>query len=597
MAQKQAFRITDFRGGLNPDQNAHQIADNEAASIKNFRLDQDGSLVSRNGYDHYLSLTAANDILTIGRWSDGKIDPTAEVLGMDDAGNLLRWNAVGPALDTILATGTARTKRGEFVPVTDKVIYCDGEDTPIWYNGTTAAPLGLAAPSAAPALTAINSGTGALSGTYQYVYTYYDTGEGWESNPSDSASVSPVDADVTVDVVASTDTGVDQISIYRTVAGGSIFLFLGTTTNTTGTYTDDGTDTLIALAVDYRNTPPLDYERMAYHKGYMFGAIGNTLYWSNSLNIHGWPSFNSTDIPFEGNDEIVALVSHQDTLVIFGTKNIITVAGAGGNWTLIRQDVSLGALSHTAVTEVMGQLLFLSHDGLYLFPQMQKFAPKLARSIATTAEIGHSSASLVYISEQNAVWLSLNNQTWVITLPSQAISLYNFYMYYPLQGGTDEFEFPIWVGAENYTDTSRLILMQYGGYDDDGSDILISWKSKIFQLANPEFTKFFRRIGAFATSGATATVTITINDQANPPYTVALASAGETENPSVYGTAVFGTDSWSFEGLSYLIAALPAVQLHGRTFQISINGSVSSRTELIPPVTFQYREANRFLGL
>lgn len=598
MAQRQAFRITDFRGGLNPDQNAHTLADNEAVEVLNFRLDKDGSLVSRNGYDNYLSLTHSADLVAIGRWSDGKVDPTTELLAMDDAGKLLKWNPVGPAIDTLLDTGVASNVRGQFLQVENKVLYVNGAQAPIWYDGTTAAPLGVAAPSAAPTVAVVAPGAGGITGDYQYVYTYYDSTYGWESNPSSaSATAVATNDDIEVGVVASTDPEVDQIKIYRTTDGGATFLYLATISNATTTYTDNGTDTLTAIEVSYLNGTPEDFEHIAYHKGYLFGSIGDTLYWSNALDIHGWSALNSTDVPFEGTDEIVALVSHQDTLLIFGSKNVLTLAGNSGNWTLIRQDVSLGALSHTAIVEVFGQVLFLTREGIYTFPGFSLFAPKLTRQISSLNENGLSSASLIHVPDQKSIWLALNDQVWVITLPNQTLSRYNFYGSYFLGGGEDGLSYPIWIQATNYTDTSRTKLMQYGGYDDEGADITVSWKSKIFQLANPEATKFFRRLGAFASSGSGASVTITINDQENPPYSVSLSSAAAGAAESVWGTAVWDTALWSFEGLAYFIGALPAQTLIGRTFQVAINADVNVRTEIIPPITFQYREANRFLGV
>ena len=81
MAQRQAFRIVDFSGGYNPDQEPHNIADNEAAYIKNIRLDKKNSLVSRHGYSKFQGLTHTANLMAVGRWSDESDPQPLEALG------------------------------------------------------------------------------------------------------------------------------------------------------------------------------------------------------------------------------------------------------------------------------------------------------------------------------------------------------------------------------------------------------------------------------------------------------------------------------------------------------------------------------------
>jgi hypothetical protein len=53
---------------------------------------------------------------------------------------------------------------------------------------------------------------------------------------------------------------------------------------------------------------------------------------------------------------------------------------------------------------------------------------------------------------------------------------------------------------------------------------------------------------------------------------------------------------WTAEGLAYFIGALPAQRLRGHTMQVTITAEVEDETEVVSPITFEYREANRFLG-
>ena len=97
-------------------------------------------------------------------------------------------------------------------------------------TGTTATTWGIAAPTTKPTVTTESVGVGALSGQYTVVYTYVrEVNEkvAHESNPSPtSESVQPVASDIRVtNLVASSDSQVTHIYLYRTAAGGSQHLF------------------------------------------------------------------------------------------------------------------------------------------------------------------------------------------------------------------------------------------------------------------------------------------------------------------------------------------------------------------------------------
>ena len=582
MSQRQVFRISDLSGGLNPDQNEVLIADNEASDILNFRIDKIGSLVSRQGFSPYESLAPSTpNLLAIGRWTNNV--GANQILAATAAGELVEVDATYP----VKFTGLSTSAEGMFLPVQKYLVYTNGTNPPVVYDGTTAATLGITAPATAPTLTLSSTG---ITGTYTYRYTYFSTTTGWESNPSPvSASTSPNNHTVNVALVAATHPYADSIRIYRTTNGGGVHLLLATIAGNSTTYADSTPDSgLTAIAVATNNNVPLNFENLAYHKGYLFGSIGNTLYWSRPLRINAFPALQFTEVPFEGNDRIVALRSFQDTLVIFGERNTVTLAGDGGNWSLFRQDVDIGCIARRGITEAEGALFFLSDSGIRTFPGFQQYSPRLTRVIDKLSLVSRKNATMTYVPEERSVWLGIGNFTWVVHAVNEGISRYNLSTLQYLQGGKDGFSLPLFISDD------KKVVQEYGGTSDDGDDIVVQWRSKVFQIGQPEFIKFIRRIGAYASTGSGASVTITISDTQNS-FSIPLASVGDLII-SNWDTFDWDDAVWSSEGVSYFIAAMPAHTLIGRTMQVTINAESGAGIEVISPISIEYRESDRFLG-
>ena len=66
-------------------------------------------------------------------------------------------------------------------------------------------------------------------------------------------------------------------------------------------------------------------------------------------------------------------------------------------------------------------------------------------------------------------------------------------------------------------------------------------------------------------------------------------------NAAIWDTDTWDNFSWVYEGVSYLVRPLPQQSLLGYTLQVEISASVTAFTEIIPPITVEYRESNRFV--
>lgn len=622
MSKRQFFRINDLSGGLNPDQNPVLIADNEASDVLNVRFDKAGSLVSRDGYARYVDEATLFDIVALGRWNPADDPSGAHVLAVvaGGGGSLAGDESILAGDESILAgdagsssfaslvrvtagypelwSGLTVTTAGEFLAVDNGLIFTNGQDHPIIYDGTTAHEMGMEPPDTAPTLTEAATG-GTLDAALTYAYTYYDSNLLTESNPSPTASITPNASGRTVVVsdLPGTHPRADKVRIYRTDLAGSLLNFLVELPIATTSYDDTGavaTDTQNPL--EYDNDAPLSFESLAYHKGFTFGNVGNILYYSKAYDPEHWPALNFIEIPFESNDTIRALWAYQDTLLIFGRSSIHLLAGSGGNWSVSRVDVDTGVVNRRSIAEVAGQLVYLAHDGLRAFPGLQPVAPKLDRVFSAMSVTDIEQATLSYVPEERSLWIGLPDGTYTVHIPNRAIGWYNLVTTFILPGGADGFSPPLFINGE------KRYVNLYTGSTDVGAAIPISWRSKIYQLDNPETTKFIRRIGAFASAGSDGIVTISIADnQQTATVTLSSTAAGDSAEwaaaDDAEGTApLWDAFEWESEGLEYFVGALPAQRLFGHTMTVTITGDVTQRTEVVPPITFEYREANRFLG-
>lgn len=163
----------------------------------------------------------------------------------------------------------------------DELFYSNGVDDPRIASIIAGVPdfrnWGIVAPTTAPTFDA-DSGTG-ITGTYSYVYTYYNSVSGHES------SASPISADRVVvnktinlsGLVASADPQVDKIHIYRTTTGGATYFYLAEISNGTTTYADNINDTALgSTEAPVYNDPPPPFLAVEEWDGVIWGFEPNS---------------------------------------------------------------------------------------------------------------------------------------------------------------------------------------------------------------------------------------------------------------------------------------------------------------------------------
>ncbi|HEV1286541.1 MAG TPA: hypothetical protein VNU44_14565 [Bryobacteraceae bacterium] len=181
---------------------------------------------------------------------------------------------------------------------------------------------------------------------YKYVVAYANgsnTVVGQASIPS--ALIKP-DAthSVQVSLVASTDPQVTQIYVFRTLDGGATYYNLPSSPypNTTGNITDSAADSTLQLFqqadLNGLNTPPpFGFTAFEFHMGHIWGAVGNTLYYSVGSDLglilgngnEGFPPANFFTFP----SAITRLLSLSTVagagLIVFTTSDVYVILGNG----------------------------------------------------------------------------------------------------------------------------------------------------------------------------------------------------------------------------------------------------------------------------
>lgn len=140
-------------------------------------------------------------------------------------------------------------------------------------------------------------------------------------------------------------------------------------------YYDGTTCDLIENHANYSGTVPLGNEVLAsFGRLWVVGADKSSIYWSDLLNGFSWDtgsagSINIAKVWPDSTDEIVAIASHNNFLIIFGKRQILVYQGADDPATMSLADtiVGVGCIARDSVQPTGMDLVFLADSGLRSF--------------------------------------------------------------------------------------------------------------------------------------------------------------------------------------------------------------------------------------
>lgn len=265
-------------------------------------------------------------------------------------------------IDKLLPNGNIR----DYLEYQSKVYYTDGATAKKIIADVTY-DLGIEQPSAAP-VTTLNTGAGKLTGTLQYVYTYYNVTDGTESQPSPISPELVADkSSVSLTLVHSTDPQVSHIKIYRIGGSFTKFIEVKEVANIQGTQTDNLIDSKVFgknLSSKTNGKPIVGLKYLVQSRQTFFAAKDAKLYFTRDIgNPNYWPETSYIDFK----ENITGLAVVNQGLLVFTKYETHIVIGSNSS-TFVTHLISRtqGCLSNASIVNSSSSVIFISNDGICL---------------------------------------------------------------------------------------------------------------------------------------------------------------------------------------------------------------------------------------
>lgn len=206
-----------------------------------------------------------------------------------------------------------------------------------------------------------------FSGTYTYVYTYYNATEGVESAPSSVSEEIEANSGsmLVTGIVASTDPQVTNIRLYRVGNNLTQFALVEELLNVTTSYTDTLKDSDIdgrLLATDNYYDAPSGLKFLSESYAMLFGVIGSKLYFTPVGVPDAWPP----EYFLQFDSELTGYGAVSNGILVFTKYKTYIVTGTGPttlSQQLLRGDQGCIAFESIQKADI-GTLIWASADGL-----------------------------------------------------------------------------------------------------------------------------------------------------------------------------------------------------------------------------------------
>lgn len=375
------MKLQVFNGGLNIRQAAELIQPNEAVICNNVDLSS-GQIVSANS----LGVTPITNI----------VDPY-----------------YFKAEQTWQPNATSR----DYLEYRGKLYWTNGALAQKHFNGNTY-NLGIEQPSN---ITVSKGGVGNVTGTVQYLYTYYNDLDATESQPSPISLETVVTAQqVGVTVTASPDPQATHIFIYRIGGGLLSFTKVAEYPNTSSVRWDNTTNAAATttLSSDLNGVPPLGLQFLSEAYGVFFGAVGERLYYTREGgNPNNWPETNYIDFQ----DTITGIGIVPAGVVVFTyVKATLIVGTTPATFQARPISGSQGCILHKTIQLFNNTIMFASTDGICTLigtriDIISKF--KLGKqTYGTIGAIVHDEIYYLQLTDQSIVAMDLRYEPAIKTL-------------------------------------------------------------------------------------------------------------------------------------------------------------------------------------
>lgn len=259
----------------------------------------------------------------------------------------------------------------QMLPNADTRDYLDYQGKVYWTDGSLPKKLlqgveqnlGIVAPTQSGATL---GGVGVLTGTLQYVYTYYNILDGTESMPSPiTLDVIATNQQVNIAITKSLDPQVTNVFLYRIGGNFTAFTKVKELLNVSQLYSDNIADAdlaVITLTSQTNDTPPNGLKFLVEEYGTFFAALGSKLYYSRDIgNPNYWPATNQIDF----HDTITGIATTTIGIVVFTSTRCFGLSGSvTGGFRKFLLSSTQGCIEHHTIQGLNGSLLFVSTDGI-----------------------------------------------------------------------------------------------------------------------------------------------------------------------------------------------------------------------------------------
>lgn len=513
-----------FDGGLNDKYAVSIIENNESPDCLNVIYNA-GAVETRQG-TRKVNTTSVGSFACDGIYSY-RNNTNAESMCVFFGG--LMYTLSGTTFYTVPSAQSVFTQGARVASEQDEnyIFFCNGNTSSYKYNGAFTRH-GVPAPT--QTLTAASNGSGNLtaSGNYLYTYSYVNTNvvEGNVAPITKTFTMSSSGGQNTLSNfgTAPVSFGVNDIYLYRTAANSlTPFFRVATFTNGTSSVVDNVADSSLALAAPTNNGLPPNYTAVIYAQSRLFfNDVNNPnlLWYSEAGNPYTVKSSNFFLVGDHTSDLLKGLAFYDNSIICFCEKSIwfLYLADADpADWVgPVRSNSSYGSKSPFGVVTYNNKLLFpaIQNQVFVGFGALSGNVLDTSKSFLTVSTAGSDlksdriepdmylvqSAQLGNISSivfKKKAWISLtyntgstNNRVYQMDFSMSNIKKDQELSWCPFDG-IHASQFAI-VGANLFFGTSDATGFVYqcesGAYDDDGAAInSYSWtKEFVGEESDPE---------------------------------------------------------------------------------------------------------------
>ncbi len=405
----------------------------------------------------------------------------------------------------------------------------------------------------------------------------------------------------------------DTIRIYAMdVTGGeTVRRFAGSRANTNGTVdiSSENWDTADEEPTDHTVPPALAFGVLWKNRWWARHAtVKNRLHFTQIFEAQSWPALYFIDIPFEKGDEISAVISFGDTLVVFGqTSKPFLVIGQTSLDFEVRPSAAAeaGALGPRAVCLIENGIIHGSAEGIYIFdgasdrllshdidPGWQDLMSGAATADLQKIPITyHKSRKEVRIAVPRLYpygtageWILDLSRTRLQEVPAWTSTDRNIGGYIQWDGNETTLgnRGRLW----SWLDSTVELAEESVGTTADGSNMTCDYEGPTF-TTSLQMARFVELYGEFQPTSGTFGLDVLVDG-----LTVSTPTVAITGNLSLYGSGVYGTATYAGAGRRPFVKMLP-LRAEGRSIYVKATYAGQSRfrwysyavsvvTELVP---------------